>query len=472
MTASSTNELLLAAFGSDICISDPEEIVRWSSDSWGLCAGMAAAVMRPRNVQEVSEIVRFCSAQGIAIVPQGGNTGLVGGAIPDPSGKQVILSLSRMDNVRELDPINYTITVDAGCILAHIQETAAEVNRLFPLSFGAEGCCQIGGVLSTNAGGNSVLRYGNTRDLVLGIEVVLADGTIWNGLRKLRKDNTGYDLKHLFIGAEGTLGIITAAVLKLFPKPRSNATAIVALSDLEAAPRLLALTRDITTDALSAFELIPRRLVELAAQHTDRANCVPPVEADWFVLIELTNSDMNEALTERLQTVLEAAHDSAHIIDASIAANLSQRDQMWSLRDEVAETQIKNGAVIYFDVSVPVSSVPAFIQQATAKLKELDPQIDINAFGHVGDGNIHFNLLQTHDQPADLFLIRKNEYERIVYNVVYELGGSFSAEHGIGSEKMDALINFKSPIELSLMKAVRAAISGTTFNPGKLIPSE
>lgn len=472
MTAIRIAQTLLEAFGPEICITDPEDIIHWSTDPWALYSGMAAAVMRPRSVQEVSEIVRFCADRRIVIVPQGGNTGLVGGAIPDATGEQVILSVSRLNRIRELDATNYTATVEAGCILAHIQDAAANADRLFPLSFGAEGSCQIGGVLSTNAGGTNVLRYGNTRDLVLGIEVVLADGAIWNGLRKLRKDNTGYDLKHLFIGAEGTLGIITAAVLKLYPKPRASATAIVALRTLDAAPRLLSQTRDMAGDALCAFELIPRRMVELAAQHTEDADCVPRTEADWFALLEFANSDTDEVLSARMQSVLEAAFEAKHITDASVAANLAQSDKMWRLRDGVAKTQMKNGAVIYFDVSVPVSRVPAFIQQATAALNALDPRTDINAFGHVGDGNIHFNLLQPADLPADSFLGRKHEYERIVYDTVSRLDGSFSAEHGIGSAKTRTLVDFKAPIELSLMRAVRAAISSKLFNPEKLVPSK
>lgn len=472
MTATRTAQALLKAFGPEICITDPEDIIHWSADPWALYSGMAAAVMRPRSVQEVSKIVRFCADRQIVIVPQGGNTGLVGGAIPDATGEQVILSVSRLNRIRELDATNYTATVEAGCILAHIQNAAKNADRLFPLSFGAEGSCQIGGVLSTNAGGSNVLRYGNTRDLVLGIEVVLADGTIWNGLRKLRKNNTGYDLKHLFIGAEGTLGIITAAVLKLYPKPRASATAIVALRTLDAAPHLLAQARDMAGDSLCAFELIPRRMVELAAQYTEDADCVPRTETDWFALLKFTNSDADEVLSARMQSVLEAAFEAKYITDASVAANLAQSDKMWRLRDGVAKTQMKNGAVIYFDVSVPVSSVPAFIQQATAALKALDPRIDINAFGHVGDGNIHFNLLQPADLPADSFLGRKHEYERIVYDAVSRLDGSFSAEHGIGSAKIQTLVDFKAPIELSLMRAVRAAISSKLFNPEKLVPSK
>lgn len=472
MPDSSIRARLSAEFGSDLCITDAQELAYRASDPWGMDPGVAAAVLHPRTVADVSRMVRFCMRHGITLVPQGGNTGLASGATPDGSGEQVIISLSRLNAIREIDATNYTVTAEAGCVLARVQAAVGAQHRLFPPSFGAEGSCQIGGMLSTNAGGHNVLRYGNTRDLVLGLEVVLADGTVWDGLRKLRKNNTGYDLKQLFIGAEGTLGIITAAVFKLFPAVRSTKTLIAALTSLDIVPQLLSQAREASTDALSAFEIIPRRMIDLHLEHLGALHCVPTAETDWFALLEFSSAGGEEALGQNVETFLESAFTAGFIHDASLATSLAQRDEMWRLRDGVAEAQLKNGLVLYFDVSVAVSLTPAFIQRASAALRAYDPAVDINAFGHAGDGNIHFNLLQPAGCSADAFRARKHDYERIVYAVVAELDGSFSAEHGIGRAKIQQMAQAKAATELRLMRAIRSAISDPHMNPGKLVPPE
>ncbi|MGB7398480.1 FAD-binding oxidoreductase [Castellaniella sp.] len=470
MSSTSIGKQVFQEFEADRCRVDAEALVTWASDPWGMCPGAAAAVLLPRTVSDVSDMVRYCLAHGIGLVPQGGNTGLTSAATPDASGSQVILSLARLNKIREIDAVNYTMTVEAGCILAKAQGAAAAQQRLFPPSFGAEGSCQIGGILSTNAGGHNVLRYGNTRDLVLGLEVVLADGTVWNGLRKLRKDNTGYDLKQLFIGAEGTLGVITAAVFKLFPEVHCVQTLIAALPSLDVVPQLLSYARESSGDALSAFEIIPRRLIDLHQQHLGSIQCVPAGGSDWFALLEFSGNRTQEALEQNVQFFLEQAFEKDLILDASLARSMAQRQEMWRLRDGVAEAQVKNGQVLYFDVSVPVSQTPAFIRSANQALKAWDPQVDINAFGHAGDGNIHYNLLQPAGCTAQEFIARKPHYERIVYEIVAQMDGSFSAEHGIGQAKVGHMRQAKSPIELDLMRRIRAAISNPQLNPGKLIP--
>jgi len=459
---------LQAEFGAVVCSQDSDVIARASADPWLMHAGRAAAVMRPRTVEEVVAIVRWCQGHGVAIVPQGGNTGLAGGATPDTSGRQVVLSLSRLNRVRELDAANYTATVEAGCVLASVQAAAQAADRLFPLSFGAEGSCQIGGVLSTNAGGTNTLRYGNARDLVLGLEVVLADGSIWSGLRKLRKDNTGYDLRHLFMGAEGTLGIITAATLKLFPAPKASQTILVALTDLPSSVSLLSRARERLGDALSAFELMPRRFIALVHEHLGKVAMPPAAHRDWFALLEFDAADA-ESLVPRVQSLLESALVQEEIVDAAIAVSEAQRKQFWQLRDGVSEAQLRHGAVIYTDVSVAVSDVPAFIAAASAALRQFDPGVDINAFGHVGDGNVHFNLLQPSGCTAHAFLAQKEALLAIIYATVRAWQGSISAEHGIGQAKVVALEAHKSPLELALMRSIRQVLAQNTFNPDKVV---
>ncbi len=432
--------------------------------------GRAAAVVKPANTEEVSRVVALLAKAGVSIVPQGGNTSLCGGSIPDDSARQVIVNLSRMNRVRAVDAENNTMTVEAGCILANLQQVAEQHGRLFPLSLAAEGSCEIGGNLSTNAGGTAVLRYGNTRELVLGLEVVLPDGRVWNGLRGLRKDNTGYDLKHLFIGAEGTLGIITAAVLKLFPRPRSQATALVAIENPAAAVALLSRLRERCGERVTGFELISRLCLDLVFRHIPGARDPLSRPHPWYVLLELSDSSEGNALNEMLEEALGAAAEDGAILDAVLAASQSQRLALWKLREDVPEAQKVDGVSIKHDVSVPVSRVPELIERASAALKARYPEIRIVAFGHVGDGNIHYNCSAGERDEAKAFFARSEEVNHIVYEVVRALDGSISAEHGLGQLKREEIKRYKSGLELDLMRAVKRAIDPAgVMNPGKVL---
>ena len=409
--------------------------------------------------------MRLCARYGIPIVPQGGNTGLVGGSIAEKGA--IVVSLARLNRVRALDPINNTITVDAGCLLADVQNKAAEANRLFPLSLAAEGSCQVGGNLATNAGGVNVLRYGNMRDLALGLEVVLPDGRIWNGLRGLRKDNTGYDLKNLFIGSEGTLGIITGAVLKLFPETPCRETALLASASPEAASELLNRARSRAAPALAAFELISGTSVELVRRYVPTVRI--PVESNqpWYVLIELAVSEGDTSPRGALENLFEQAFKDGIVSDGVLAESTSQREMLWSMRESITEAQKIAGASLSHDISVPVSLVARFLDQTTDALQSLLPGIRISAFGHMGDGNIHYNLIQPVDSDPRIFLDREDELSRIVYDKAVELGGSFSAEHGIGKRKIGEMVRYTSDVERNLMSAIKTAIDPNgLLNPG------
>jgi FAD/FMN-containing dehydrogenase len=411
--------------------------------------------------------VRACAETRTPIVPQGGNTGLCGGAV---ANGEVIVSLGRMNRVRAIDPVNFTMTVDAGCVLADLQAAATEHDRLFPLSLGAEGSCQIGGNLSTNAGGTAVIRYGNARELTLGLEVVLPNGDVWDGLRALRKNNTGYDLKHLFIGAEGTLGLITGAVVKLFPLPRSRQTAMVALCGLDEALELLGRARRGSADAVSAFELMPRIAFDLSIRHI--SGSVDPLAKrhDWYALIELESGDANGGLAAVLETILEQAFEDGLVVDAAIAQSEAQRKQFWHIREAMVLAQTPEGASIKNDVSVPISRVPEFIRRATAAVEALCPGIRPVAFGHVGDGNVHFNMQQPVGADGPAFLARWDELNAPVMRIVKELNGSFSAEHGIGLLKVDELVADKPPVELAMMRAIKRTLDPAgIMNPGKVL---
>ncbi|MEE8444090.1 MAG: FAD-binding oxidoreductase, partial [Alphaproteobacteria bacterium] len=394
----------------------------------------------------------------------------VGASVPDESGRAVVLSLSRLDKIRELDALNDTITVEAGCVLADIQNAAAKAERLFPLSLGAEGSCQIGGNLSTNAGGVAVLRYGNARALALGLEVVLPDGRVWDGLRALRKDNTGYDLKQLFIGAEGTLGVITAAVLRLFPRPREVVTALAAVADPDAAIKLLAGARASVGDAVTAFELIPRIGIDMAVRHI--ADIKDPFDGrhDWAVLLELSSPDPEGGLGEKLTALLDAAMTDGLVADAAIAASETQARALWRIREAMVEAQAHEGGSIKHDVSVPVSRVGDFIAEATKACHAALAGVRPIAFGHIDDGNIHLNLSQPPGADRDAFLAEWARFNRIVHDVVDAMGGSISAEHGIGQLKRDELKRYKSEIELDLMRRLKEALDPAgIMNPGKLL---
>ncbi|HUQ29206.1 MAG TPA: FAD-binding oxidoreductase [Usitatibacter sp.] len=463
-------EELKAIVGDRNVITDDHGRAPYENDWRDQWHGRAAAVVKPGNTHEVSRVVQLLARDRVAIVPQGGNTSMCGGSVPDTSGQQVIVNLSRMNKVRAIDPANNTMTVEAGCVLAALQQLADEHDRLFPLSLGAEGSCEIGGNLSTNAGGTGVLRYGNTRELVLGLEVVLPDGRVWEGLRGLRKDNTGYDLKHLFVGAEGTLGIITAAVLKLFPKPRSQATALVAIDSPAEALALLAKLRQSVGERVTGFELISRICLDLVFKHIPGSRD-PLTEAHpWYVLVELSDSTEGKALDSLLEEALGGAVEDGLVRDAVLAASDAQRKELWSLRENVSEAQKLDGVSIKHDVSVPVSKVPEFIERANVALRDKFPGIRIVAFGHAGDGNIHYNCGKDQRDAASRFFGESPEVNHVVYEVVNALGGSISAEHGLGVLKVDEIKRYKSPLEMELMRAIKRTLDPAgIMNPGKVL---
>jgi len=451
-------------------IADAQGMAPFLVEERRLYHGAARLVLRPASTEEVAGIVRLCAAAHIPIVPQGGNTGLVGAAVPPEDGSAVVLSLGRMNRIRTIDPVDFTITAEAGCVLADIQRAAEEQDRLFPLSLGAEGSCQIGGNLSTNAGGIAVLRYGSMRDLTLGIEVVLPDGRVWDGLRALRKDNTGYDLKHLFIGGEGTLGVITAATLKLFPRPREVETALLGLARVEDAMALFARARRASGDQLTAFELIPRLGLEMAARHTPGVTDPLANPSRWYTLLEVSSSQKGSGLRPALEAFLGEAMGEKLIEDGVIAASGEQANALWRIREGMVEGQKYEGGSIKHDVSVPVSKVAEFIVAAIATVEAKLPGIRPLAFGHVGDGNIHFNLSQPKGADTGVFLARWVEFNHIVHDLVQRFGGSISAEHGIGRLKRDELPRYKSALELDLMRRVKHALDPEgLMNPGKML---
>jgi D-lactate dehydrogenase (cytochrome) len=461
---------IAAAVGPRAIISDPAEMEPYLVEERGQYRGRAHFVVRPVATAEVAEIVRLCAAARIPIYPQGGNTGLCGGAVPDPEGRGIVLSLGRMNKVRAIDPGNFTITVEAGVILADVQRTAEEADRLFPLSLGAEGTCQIGGNLSTNAGGIAVLRYGNMRELALGLEVVLPDGTVWDGLRALRKDNTGYDLKQLFIGGEGTLGIITAATLKLFPRPREIETAFVALARIEDAMALFGKAREVTGDQLTAFELIPRIGIDISVAHIPGVQDPLAASHPWYVLMELSSSQEGRGLRQALDELLAGSLETGLIADGTIAGSTTQARALWRIREAMVEAQKHIGAGIKHDVSVPVSRVAEFIAAASDAVARHTPGVRIIPFGHVGDGNIHFNLAQPMPGDGKTFLAELHPINLLVHDITAGLGGSISAEHGIGMLKRDELPRYKSAVALDLMRRIKAALDPDgIMNPGKVL---
>jgi FAD/FMN-containing dehydrogenase len=462
-------ERIKAVVGPRGWIADPSDQEPYLVEARGLYRGVTRLVVRPASTAAVAAVVRICAETKMPIVPQGGNTGLVGGGVPPEDGHNIVLALGRMNHIRAIDPVNFTMTVEAGCVLADLQQAAAEADRLFPLSLGAEGSCQIGGNLSTNAGGIAVLRYGNTRELTLGLEVVLPDGHIWDGLRALRKDNTGYDLKQLFIGGEGTLGIITAATIKLFPKPREVETAFLGLGRVEHAMSLFAEARAATADQLTAFELIPRPALELAL--ADVPGTIDPLEAPypWYVLLEMSSSESDSGIRGLLERLLGLALEEGLVGDGVIAESGAQAKELWRVREAIVEAQNYAGSIKH-DVAVPVSRVAEFINRATLLVTERLPGIRPMAFGHVGDGNIHFNLSQPEGADRQAYLARWQEFNDIVHGVVRELAGSISAEHGVGRLKRDEITHYKSPVEIELMRRVKRALDPDgIMNPGKVV---
>jgi FAD/FMN-containing dehydrogenase len=441
---------------------DPDELgphlVEWRNRF----VGKTPLLLKPADTQQVAAIVRACAEAEVGIVAQGGNTGLVGGQIPRAEGADLLLSLSRMNRIRAVDPIDNSMVVEAGCTLAVAQEAAANVDRLLPLSLAAEGSSQVGGNLSTNAGGIHVLRYGNARDAVLGLEVVTADGEIWNGLRALRKDNTGYDLKQLFVGAEGTLGIITAAVLKLHPRPRENQTLFCAVPDPDRVLGLLRLTGELVADGIYAFEMISRFALELVTRHMPGTSDPLAAPSPWYVLADLT------VPRPAAEAVLAAAFERELITDAVLAGSAAQARALWKLRESASEAQKHEGASIKHDISVPVSRIPVFLAEALAAAARLIPGIRPVPFGHVGDGNLHFNFTQPAGMDKDAYLGKWAELNRVVHDIVIAHGGSISAEHGIGVLKRDEARRTKSPVELELLGRIKRALDPKgIMNPGK-----
>ncbi len=455
--------------GPNACLTGPDAepyAVDWRRRYFG----RPLAVVRPASTEQVSAVVRLCAQSRVSMVPQGGNTGLCGGATPDASGRAVVLNLSRMNRVRALDALNNTITVESGCTLASLQAAAEAAGRLFPLSLAAEGTAQIGGNLSTNAGGTAVLRYGNARDLALGLEVVLPDGEVWHGLRGLRKDNTGYDLKQLFIGAEGTLGVITAAVLKLFPLPRARITAVAALEGAAPALRLLAFMQARLASRLTAFELFSDFCLALVLKHFPGS--VPPFAKRYpnYALIELSEPTDEAGATEALESALAAALESGIAGDAAISRSQAQFAAMWALRDNVSEAQAKEGPNIKHDVSIPISRIPDFISATDAELARAFPGVRMVVFGHLGDGNLHYNVSAPQGVEAQGFLEHLGAINRIVHDSVARFDGSISAEHGLGQYKNEEIRRYKSPLELRLMRSVKQAIDPLgLMNPGKVL---
>jgi D-lactate dehydrogenase (cytochrome) len=435
-----------------------------------LYRGRALAIALPRTVTEVTALLAFCNEHRIGVVPQGGNTSYCGGATPDESGTQIVVSLSRLSRIRHLDPLNYSVVAEAGCVLADLQRAADEVQRLFPLSLGSEGTCQLGGNLATNAGGVHVLRYGMMRDLVLGLEVALADGRLLSSLGTLRKDNTGYDIKSLFLGAEGTLGIITAASLKLFPKLRAFATAFAAVPEPRAAVTLLARLRDASGDRVSSFELIPRIGVELTTRHIPGVRDPLDAPYPWYVLCELSSSRAADPLEDLLEQSLAGALEEQLVLDAAVARSARDREAFWKLRETIPEAQLRDGGSLKHDISVPVASIPDFIERGSRWIADNVPDGRLVSYGHVGDGNLHFNLNQAPGADRAAFLAREAPVKRAIHDLARDFGGSFSAEHGIGRLKVGELERYAPPVELDLMRAIKHALDPNgILNPGKVL---
>jgi FAD/FMN-containing dehydrogenase len=461
---------LKAAVGTSGYLDNPADVAVYCQswrDGW---VGEVPLVLRPQTTEQVAEIVRVCAAANVPIIPQGGNTGLTGAAQPHSDMSEVIVSTSRLNRIRAIDPLNDTITVEAGVVLKQVQIAASEADRLFPLSLGAEGSCQIGGNISTNAGGIQVLRYGNIRALVLGLEVVLPDGRVWNGLRGLRKDNTGYDLKHMFIGAEGTLGIITAAVLRLFPKPTATETAFVAVGSPDAGVALLSHMLARMGDTISAFELIGRRIIDFLLAgvpgHEDPMREVHP----WYVLLNAASQGAPGSLHAPLSEALAEASETGLVRDGLIAASGAQAGKLWQLRENLVEAQAAAGGTIAHDVSVPVSRIAEFIRRADAALTKAYPGIRPCTFGHVGDGNIHYNPARPPHWEAARYRQERGNINRIVHDIVAELNGSISAEHGIGLSRLAELEHYKTSTEIDMMRALKRALDPKgMMNPGKVL---
>ncbi|KQV43697.1 MULTISPECIES: FAD-binding oxidoreductase [unclassified Rhizobium] len=468
---------LIASFADIVgpanALTAPADIAPYLVESRGLYKGTTPLVLKPGSVAEVSAIMKLASATGTPIVPQGGNTGHVAGQIPRTGQNDVVLSLQRLNRIRDIDPVGNVIVADAGCVLADIQKAAEAHDRLFPLSLGSEGSCRIGGNLSTNAGGTAVLAYGNMRQLCLGLEVVLPTGEVWDGLRRLKKDNTGYDLRDLFIGAEGTLGVITGAVLKLFPRPRGHQVAFAGLKSVADALTLFDRASSLAGQALTGFELMPRLGVEFTSKHIPGVRDPLPTPHAWYALIDISTSDSAESATRMMEALLEGALADGLVENAVIAANETQAKALWHMRESMSPAQKPEGGSIKHDVSVPVSSIPAFMAEADAAVMKAIPGARICSFGHMGDGNIHYNISQPVGADKEAFLGRWREMNAIVHGIVLRYNGSISAEHGIGQLKRDELAEVRTPIEIDLMQRIKHAFDPAgIMNPDKVLKIE
>ncbi|MCO7727625.1 FAD-binding oxidoreductase [Brucella intermedia] len=463
-------ERFSAIVGEKNALTAPEDLAAYLIEQRDLYHGRTPLVLRPGSTEEVAAIMKLATETKTPVVPQGGNTGLVGGQQPDESGTAIILSLGRMNRIRNLDTVGNLVTLEAGVILKNLQDAVEKAGRLFPLSLGAEGSCQIGGNLGSNAGGTAVLAYGNMRELCLGLEVVLPTGEILNDLRYVKKDNTGYDLKDLFVGSEGTLGVITAAVLKIFPQPKGKGVAYAGLRNPEDVLRLFQLATEHAGPSLTGFELMPRVGVEFTVRHVDGVR--DPLESphDWYVLIDISSSRSEEDARTTLETILTEAFENDIIQDAAIGESVAQAQSFWKMREEMSWAQKPEGGSIKHDISVPVASIPAFIHEANAATLEMIPGARVVCFGHIGDGNLHYNVSQPVGADKEAFLARWHELNHRIHTIVASYGGSISAEHGIGQLKREELAFFKQDVALDLMRRIKSAFDpASIMNPGKVL---
>ncbi|TCU19071.1 FAD-binding oxidoreductase [Rhizobium sullae] len=476
MSAAVSPELLdrfAAIVGEKYALRSEAELAPHLIENRGLYHGSSPLLLKPANVEEVSAILKLATETGTAVVPQTGNTGLVGGQTPREGKSDIIISLERMNRIRDVDPVANVLVADGGAILADVQKTAEAHGKLFPLSLGAEGSCRIGGNLSTNAGGTAVLAYGNMRQLCLGLEVVLPTGEIWDGLRRLKKDNTGYDLRDLFIGAEGTLGIITGAVLKLYPQPLGHQVAFAGLNSVEEALALFNLAGSLCGTSLTGFELMPRFGVEITAKHIEGVRDPLETAYPWYVLIDISTSDSAETAERMMNALLEQGFEAGLVQDAAIASSVAQQKALWHMRESMSEAQKPEGGSIKHDVSVPVSKIPHFMQEAGDAVMAVMPGARICGFGHMGDGNIHYNISQPVGADKDAFIARWHEMNEIVHGIVLSHGGSISAEHGIGQLKRDELAAIRPAIEIDLMRRIKRVFDpANIMNPGKVVSVE
>lgn len=466
MSIESLQVALKGIVGAGGWVTEPQDLEPHLTEWRDAVRGKTAIMVSPATTAEVAAVVTACGDAGIAVVPQGGNTGLCGGAIPDMSGEQVIVNLSRMNRIRAADARDFSLVAEAGCILANVQRAAEDIDRYFPLSLGAEGSCEIGGNLSTNAGGLNVIRYGTARGLVLGLEVVLADGRIWNGLKTLRKNTAGYDLKQLFIGSEGTLGIITAAALKLFPKPEQSSCALLAFEQAADAVTILGSLRGKLGEQIDAFELISARALELVERHIPDSRVPFATTHPWYVLVEVSG----DGAPDRLESALTGSVEAGVIRDAVIAKNGDEAARLWRLRHSISEAQKLERTSVKHDISVPIGQMQEFLTRCEMRLNETMPEAEPVIFGHVGDGNLHYNVMFPRETiTADLSELTKR-VTRLIYDLVAEMNGSFSAEHGVGQLKREHLLEYSEPLDIELMRTLKKALDpNNTLNPGKVI---